>query len=249
MSDERVRLRTSFQFARIDELRDRLGEKPAGNDKARRAAHTIAARALEALLLWLGQPVDSRKAAQFVEKWSERPVSDTSPAGRVLSALEETRKAAESRSGLELRLLRRIHALLNFSSTDALSAYRLEGQTAEFPGHEPFPPEHIAGAVERSLEWFNSPGAEQLHPLERSVLALARMSEIAPFPAPNLPALVVACSYELVASGFPPLVFFPDERLRLHRALQAAARMQTQPLIDLFVGLETQLLEDILERR
>lgn len=241
-------LRTAFQFVGIDRRKEQLWAR-LGSDRRLQQGYrlAVATRVGGAYLDWLGQPLATRKVHKVLEKRDKvvDAFQDDLPAGRVAAAVEMVQIAADNRSGLGVPLLRRLNARLDFASAQLESSYREAVLAAEFPGHQPFEPQLIEGAIERSMDWFDSEGTAQLHPLERSVLSLARLVDIAPFARVNLPTLVLASSYYLVAAGFPFPGLTGAERPALARALQAASQMYTQPLIDLYVHLQEQMLDEL----
>src|SRR2546423_6406322 len=98
-------LQSAIQFAGIDQRKEKLLARLKGNERARRKYEQKSReRVLEAYRLWL-------KPASVVEK-------------RILEALDEVDTAARNRSGLDARLLSRVHALVNPASAQAESGLR-----------------------------------------------------------------------------------------------------------------------------
>ena len=250
MTDQPPRLRSAFQFRAIEQHRSEL-EKLWHHDPelTRRGERLATLRCAEAYLIWLGLPEEPKAIKQALERrekgrnWEQRvPGLD-----RVLGALDRVAAAVAQRLGLSAALLRTVHGLMDAAGSGTLSAYREQELPPEFPEHQPLPPERVPGAIERSIDWFQSQGIRELHALERAALVTARLSSISPFECANLPAATLMASYCLMESGFFVPAFYPRERTQLLRALQAGETLHTQPLVDLHVELQLAAMEALRE--
>jgi hypothetical protein len=250
MLDKSIRLRSALQYASIDHEKDKLQRAVQQDTQVRNRLQLIqTTRAVACYLDWLDQHAETEQIRRFLEKRMTYPngIGVKSSWVRVAAAVEMMEQSAGHALGLTVDLLQQINALLDLSNSESEPAgYREQECEAEFPGHRPFHPDYIPAAVERSFEWFGSQGSAQLHPLERSILALTRLAEIAPFRYPNLPTLVLGSSYYLAEAGFPLPVPSPLERTVLIQAVGAATQMRTQALVDLFVKMEAERLADLL---
>lgn len=241
-------LRTALQFTAIDRLRNRLlGFIGEDEDRGRRYRLAVLSQICQSYMAWLDAPVQPRRLRKFLEK---RPAfgpqaTEGDSLERIAAAAAMVQTEGAQASGFQALLLCRIHALLAGDGSVREAEFRTVPAEPEYPGHRPLAAAEVAGAVERSIDWFESEGARQLHPLERSVLCLARLAEIAPFERANLPAVILASSYYLVQAGFAFPAGLPSQRAALAAALQGAAGMHTQPLIDLCTAVQRQALEEL----
>ncbi|MFN0086798.1 MAG: Fic family protein [Blastocatellia bacterium] len=105
--------------------------------------------------------------------------------------------------------------------------------------HDPTPAILLPRMLENAFDWFSSDSFIELHPVERASVVYLRLLDLYPFPMGAEPTALLAASFHTERGGFPPLIIFTDEatRARYAQALEAAFRMLTQPLVELFAGM------------
>jgi hypothetical protein len=83
-----------------------------------------------------------------------------------------------------------------------------------------------------------------LHPVERAAVVYLRLLDLHPFLSHNETTAMLAAGFYTEREGLPPLVIFADEmtQARYARALEAAFRMLTQPLVEFFAEMLTRTM-------
>lgn len=102
--------------------------------------------------------------------------------------------------------------------------------------HDPTPAILVPRMLDNAFDWFGTDSFAELHPVEKASIVYLRLLDLAPFAMATGPAAQLAASFYVEREGFPPLVLFTDEPsvARYQQALEAAFRMLTQPLVELF---------------
>jgi Fic family protein len=119
------------------------------------------------------------------------------------------------------------------------------------PMHDPAPAVIVPRMLENAFDWFSVESFAELHPVERASVVFLRLLDLHPFPtAPRTTALLLA-SFYTESAGFPPLIISSDPATTtaFGNALDAAFRMLTQPLVELFARMliETMTLATVEE--
>lgn len=115
-------------------------------------------------------------------------------------------------------------------------------------GPPPAPPEFVAERVDALADWLGGPSAEQLGPAQQGALALARLVEIAPFDEGNARVSRLAAAHLMVRAGARPPLLDASDAERLRACLEAAFRLETEPLSALLQEASERCL-DVLIRR
>jgi len=118
-------------------------------------------------------------------------------------------------------------------------------------GPPPAPPELIAGRLEILEQWLSAASAGELTPAQAGALVMARVLEIAPFDDGNGRVARLAASHLMVRAGGQPPVLVGADAPRLRAAIEAAFRLDTEPLASLLeeAGLRSfDVLLQALER-
>jgi hypothetical protein len=84
-------------------------------------------------------------------------------------------------------------------------------------------------------EWLEMAGARDLRPEQAAAVALARIVEIAPFEDANGRVSRLAASHLMVRGGLRPPILVAGDAPRLRAAVEAAFRLETEPLVTLLV--------------
>ena len=105
--------------------------------------------------------------------------------------------------------------------------------------HDPAPALIVPRMLDNAFDWFGTDSFAELHPVERAAVVYLRLLDLHPFPAHTETTALLAASFYTERAGLPPLIVFADEvtRARYQQALEAAFRMLTQPLVELFAEM------------
>jgi hypothetical protein len=110
--------------------------------------------------------------------------------------------------------------------------------------HEPTPALILPRMLDNAFDWFDTESFRDLHPVERAAVVYLRLLDLHPFPSHTETTATLAAGFYTEREGLPPLVIFTDDmtRARYARALEAAFRMLTQPLVELFAEMLTRTM-------
>lgn len=185
------------------------------------------------------QVLGSLQLAGFDFTWDQVKAARRGGAGGALLTpilgLQRAVTAVAGDAPFSLRALSAWHA----SVIAAPSAFRRT--LRERAGGPPTaPPEFITERIESLESWLQYDSARELGPAQAGALALARLTEIAPFDDGNGRVARLCASHLMVRAGARPPVLVGADRPRLEAALQAAFQLHTEPL--------TTLLEEAAER-
>ena len=102
--------------------------------------------------------------------------------------------------------------------------------------HDPTPAILLPKMLDLAFDWFSTDSFAELHPVEQASVVYLRLLDLHPFPNVIEPTAMLAASVYTERAGFPPLVILSDDitQARFAQALEAAFRMLTQPLVELF---------------
>jgi Fic family protein len=110
--------------------------------------------------------------------------------------------------------------------------------------HDPTPASLLPRMLDNAFDWFDTESFRDLHPVERAAVVYMRLLDLSPFPSHTETTAALAASFYTERDGLPPLVIFADDltQARYARALEAAFRMLTQPLVELFAETLTRMM-------
>ena len=114
-------------------------------------------------------------------------------------------------------------------------------------GPPPAPPAFIESRLQILAEWLDSQSGRELRPAQAGALALARILEILPFQEGNGRTARLAASHLMVRAGARPPVLVGADAPRLEAALQAAFRLETEPLAALLEEASERALEVMIQ--
>ncbi|HKQ78975.1 MAG TPA: Fic family protein [Blastocatellia bacterium] len=110
--------------------------------------------------------------------------------------------------------------------------------------HDPTPALLLPRMLDNAFDWFNTESFKDLHPVERAAVVYLRLLDLHPFPSHTETTATLAASFYTEREGLPPLVIAADDTTlaRYARALEAAFRMLTQPLVEFFAEMLTRTM-------
>jgi len=116
--------------------------------------------------------------------------------------------------------------------------------------HDPRPALVLPRMLDNAFDWFGTESFKDLHPVERAAVVYLRLLDLHPFPTQTEITATLAASFYTEREGLPPLVIFADDSTlaRYAHALEAAFRMLTQPLVELFAEMLTRMMQISQER-
>jgi hypothetical protein len=190
--------------------------------RAQIEARTRRAR-LEQALRRAGRGIDERRlreAAELVSAWAADP---------------------EGKFGVE-RLLE-LHRAVIGASVDSDILRKTEPPPV-IAAHEPAPALILPRMLDNAFDWFDTESFRDLHPVERAAVVYLRLLDLHPFSSHTETTATLAAGFYTEREGMPPLVIFADDltQARYARALEAAFRMLTQPLVELFAEMLTRVM-------
>ena len=139
-----------------------------------------------------------------------------------------------------------IHQLV-LKNIDIGNAGRYRRENVVIPGAEHVPPDFLKApeAMEGLLRWYHAAGDE--HPIERAARLHVDFVGIHPFVDGNGRTARLLMNFELMRSGFLPVIIPVEQRLSYYEALDRAhTRGEHEPFIDLVRVLEQGALERYL---
>jgi len=110
--------------------------------------------------------------------------------------------------------------------------------------HEPTPFLILPRMLDNAFDWFDTESFRDLRPVERAAVVYLRLLDLHPFPSHTETTATLAAGFYTEREGMPPLLIFADDltQARYARALEAAFRMLTQPLVELFAEMLTRAM-------
>jgi hypothetical protein len=110
--------------------------------------------------------------------------------------------------------------------------------------HEPTPALILPRMLDNAFDWFDTESFMDLHPVERAAVVYLRLLDLHPFSSHTETTATLAAGFYTEREGLPPLVIFADDltQARYARALEAAFRMLTQPLVEFFAEMLTRTM-------
>lgn len=174
-----------------------------------------------------GQGIDGQRllaAAEMVSSWATRGAADPESKFGVERLLDLHRTVTGAPAGADV-----------LRKTDPAPA----GAT-----HEPTPAVILPRMLDNAFDWFDTESFKDLHPVERATVVYLRLLDLHPFPSHTETTATLAAGFYTEREGLPPLVIFADDltQARYARALEAAFRMLTQPMVELFAEMLTRTM-------
>lgn len=161
--------------------------------------------------------------------WAAVVASRGAPSGiPEIEGLRRAARAVPAGAAVDTSTLLAWHAALGIGA-----AGLRRGERGREDGPPSAPPELIAGRLDLLSTWLEADSGRALGPSPVGALALARLIEIAPFEDGNGRVARLAASHLIVRAGGRPPILVAGDGPRLEQALQAAFRLQTEPLVAL----------------
>jgi hypothetical protein len=155
-------------------------------------------------------------------------------------AWRRARAAVEPRGPLTVAALRSWHAAL-------LGPLGFRRESRERDGVPPAPPELIESRVALLETWLGARSGQDLRPEQAAALAMARLVEVLPFDDGNGRVARLAASHLMAGGGRRPPILVAGDGPRLVDALQAAFRLETEPLATLLEEASDRALEVMIQ--
>jgi hypothetical protein len=173
------------------------------------------------------QLLGSLELAGFRFTWDEVRSSRGSGHGpREVVALRRARAAVATEAPLTVSAIRAWHEALAGSVGFRRGERRREGSP-------PSPAEFVESRLAALEEWLTLAGGRDLSPDQAAAVALARIVEILPFDDANGRVSRLAASHLMVRGGMRPPILVAGDGPWLRAALEAAFRLETEPLVAL----------------
>ncbi|HEY6546800.1 MAG TPA: Fic family protein [Vicinamibacteria bacterium] len=167
------------------------------------------------------QLLGSLELAGFSMSWEQVRSAEPPPTVR---ALRRAQLLTEPQSPLTSSLLLAWHEAV----VEDGAGFRRGERSRE--GLPPAPAEFVPGRIRLLEEWLAMASGQELRPAQAGALALARVVEVLPFEDGNGRVSRLAASQVMVRAGARPPILVKGDRPRLEAALQAAFRLDTEPL-------------------
>jgi Fic family protein len=222
-----------------ENLNSQFMELPIFNDNLRSSGSWSAALAQEqeawkqarASLPAVETKLREHQVAQMLKKsGSQLAVTNLTEAATKVSAW-----ASEPDAKLSPERLFDLYQTLTGAAADADVLRRTEAAPIN-AAHDPTPAILLPKMIDHAFDWFSTESFAELHPVEQATIAYMRLLDMYPFPAANEPAAMLSASFYTERAGLPPLILSADEltQARFAQTLEAAFRMLTQPLVEMF---------------
>lgn len=161
--------------------------------------------------------------------WDEMRSSRASGEGPAeILALRRARAAVAADAPLTVAAVRAWHEALA-----GPVGFRRGGR--ERDGTPPAPAEFVESRLATLEEWLETAGSRDLKPDQAAAVALARLVEILPFDDANGRVSRLAASHLMVRGGMRPPILAAGDAARLRASLEAAFRLETEPLVALLI--------------
>lgn len=171
-------------------------------------------------------------------------------ASKVSAWAKEVEAAFSSARLLELhRTL--IGATLVGSDGENADVLRKGEPTPINAAHDPTPARLLPQMIDHAFDWFSTESFGELHPVEQATVVYLRLLDLYPFPTLTEPTARLAAGFYTERAGLPPLVIFAHEPTpaEFAQTLEAAMRMLTQPLVELFARMLRKAMRQSAEPR
>jgi Fic family protein len=146
--------------------------------------------------------------------------------------------AADPEAAFDLGRLLELNRMLFGAAPDA-NVLRTTEPAPINAMHDPTPAILLPRMLDNAFDWFGAESFFELHPVERASVVYLRLLDLHPFSTGTEPTALLAASFHIERGGFPPLIIYTDDetQARYAQALEAAFRMLTQPLVELFAAM------------
>jgi Fic/DOC family len=187
--------------------------------------------------------IESRTRREQIEQ-ARRRAGQGIDGQRLLAAAEMVSAwAADPESKFGVEQLLDLHRTITGAAPGA-DVLRKTEPAPVCAAHEPTPALILPQMLDNAFDWFDTESFRDLHPVERAAVVYLRLLDLHPFPSHTETTATLAAGFYTEREGMPPLVIFADDltQARYARALEAAFRMLTQPLVELFAEMLTRMM-------
>ena len=182
---------------------------------------------------------------QVVQAASGVPAQAHEADDRVISALLASLRTVMSLARASGKAAQLTEELL-LSLNNAAGFRKSEGNTSRLP--KPVAPEHLPALIEGACRWYTAESFAELNPIEQASIVLLRLIDIQPFDQANERTALFAASLFTLRSELPPIIITPQMAPSYRQALDEAARMNTQPMVETLAKAIEQSLSEMLNQ-
>lgn len=139
---------------------------------------------------------------------------------------------------------------LNETLTGAKSELRKNEPRPINALHDPTPAVLLPKMLAMAFDWFSAESFAELHAVEQAAVVYLRLLDLYPFATAAETTAMLAGSFYIERAGLPPLVILSDDitQVRFTQAFEAAQRMLTQPLVELFAEMLRKAMQSVQNR-
>lgn len=210
-------------------------ELPIFNDNLKSSASWAEALAAEQQS-WKQSPISAECARDYQIEHLLRLAEGQLSRERLLAAANKVSGwAAESGATFNVERLLELNSTLTGTDT----VLRTNEPRPINALHDPTPAILLPKMIDLAFDWFTTESFAELHAVEQAAVVYLRLLDLHPFPTVTEPTAMLAASFYTERAGLPPLVIQSDDitRARFAQAFEAAQRMLTQPLVELFAEM------------
>lgn len=162
-------------------------------------------------------------------------------------ALEYVEELVNAKVALSQRVIKDIHAIvLQGIDRKIAGTYRDVPIIISGANHIPTPYEKIQDEMDLLIEWYNN--SYDLHPVERASLLHAKFVNIHPFADGNGHTARLLLNFELMKSGYLPIIIEKESRINYYEALDISGTSEDySPFTNFIVTREINTLESRLD--
>lgn len=196
---------------------------------------------------WNQSPLSAEHAREHQIEHLQRQAGDQLDPGRLLAAVNKVSDwATETGTSLNVERLMELNSIL----TGADAVLRKNEPSPINALHDPTPAVLLPKMIDMAFDWFTTESFAELHPVEQAAVVYLRLLDLYPFPTVSEPTAMLAASFYTERAGLPPLVILSDDitRARFNQAFEAAQRMLTQPLVELFAEMLRKAMQSVQNR-
>jgi hypothetical protein len=224
-----------------------LRPRPASGPRERRLASLLEARARvsdDADLLAVvedAQLLGSLELAGCRVDWPDvRGSRETGEGPEEIVALRRAKAAVDPQAPLSVAAIRSWHSAL-------LGPVGFRRGARPREGTPPAPPDLIESRLTLLESWLAARSGQDLRPEQAAALAMARIVEVLPFDDGNGRVARLAASHLMVRGGRRPPILVAADAPRLVQSLQAAFRLETEPLSTLLEEASARALDVMIQ--
>lgn len=146
------------------------------------------------------------------------------------------------------KIVRDIHQIIMLHIDRTAGSYRQEDVLITGANHSVTPFLQIPEEMEELMRWLYSEQANHLHPVERAAILHSKFVNIHPFLDGNGRAGRLIMNFELIRSGYLPIIIYVEDRIDYYEALDIAATQgDYKKLLKMVSNQEKVALEQYLD--